>query len=69
MEDTSTLTAPVAALNAKTYSRRSLLKGSVTLTAAAIAAPALTIGAVESATVVERAVVAVEQWYEEVGGI
>lgn len=63
-------TGPTIYPNNRTFSRRSLLKGSATLTAAAIAAPAvLTLGAMESAPVVERAAVAVEQWFEEVGGI
>jgi hypothetical protein len=56
--------------HAKPLSRRSILKGSMTLTAAAIAAPALAIGAVEvGAPVVERAAIQVAEWYEEVGGI
>ena len=55
---------------AKTLSRRSILKGSMTLTAAALAAPALAIGAVEAAAPVgERAAIQVAEWYEEVGGI
>jgi hypothetical protein len=66
MEDTNPFTKPTV----RPFSRRSLLKGSMTLTAAAMAAPAaLTIAAIESAPVVERAAVAVEQWFEEVGGI
>jgi hypothetical protein len=55
---------------ATTLSRRSILKGSITLTAAAMAAPVLMIGAVESAApLVERAATQIAEWYEEVGGI
>jgi len=65
-EDANMLTDATA----KTLSRRSLLKGSMTLTAAVIAAPALALGVVEAAApAVERAAVDVEAWFEEVGGI
>jgi len=60
--------AQVAA--SKSYSRRSLLKGSMKLGAAAVAAPALAIGAIETAApVVEKAAAVVMEWYEEVGGV
>ncbi|HWB33678.1 MAG TPA: hypothetical protein VG714_10930 [Acidobacteriaceae bacterium] len=54
----------------KSFSRRSLLKGSMKLGAAAVAAPALALGAIESAApAVEKAAVTAVQWFEEVGGI
>lgn len=54
----------------RSFSRRSLLKNSAKLGAAAVAAPALAISAMETAApMVEKAVAAAMDWYEEVGGI